>query len=112
MRLKPQSAGGCEWIDSDIAPPSGFVAMAVEFTMMAAAKRDRELVTDFSSKGPVLSKAQVMSIARTAAASEARLLGHVLDVLPIPNPTGLSQGQETFVDRLRLAKLFLRPSRG
>jgi hypothetical protein len=54
-------------------PPGYFVAGLVQLTMMATAKRYRELITDFKAQGPGLCKAQVMRIGWLAPADQAWL---------------------------------------
>ena len=49
MRLRPQRAGGDGWINAGIPPPCGFIAGAMGLTMMAAAQRHGELITDLAA---------------------------------------------------------------
>ena len=89
MRLKPQGPSSDKWIDSGFAPPFGFIAIAVELTMMAAAQRDGELVADLAPKRTTLREAEVMRIARFSATDQAGLLSDMPDVLAIPHPARL-----------------------
>ena len=57
MRLKPEEPGSGERIDAGFAPPRGFIAMAVELTMMPAAERDSELIAHLAAKCTVLREA-------------------------------------------------------
>ena len=59
-----------------------------------------------------LRKAQMVSIRRTPAADQARLLGYRFDMLPVANPTRRRQCQYALVDRgassLSLSEMFVR----
>ena len=66
--------------------------------MMASAQRDGELVADFAAERPALGEAQVMGIRRPAAADQARLLGHISDVISVPDPARLRKSQCALVD--------------
>ena len=57
MRLNPQGPGSCEWIDRGFAPPFGFIAVSVDFTMMPPAQGDGELIADLTSECAGLRKA-------------------------------------------------------
>ena len=98
MRLEPQAPGSGEWIDSGLAPPFGFIAIAVELTMMPAAQRDGELIADLAAKCTALREAQVVGIAGLAATDQARLMSHMPDVLAIPHPARLRERQGALVD--------------
>jgi hypothetical protein len=101
VRLQPEgSRHGCR-VNPELAPPSAFVAAAMNFTMVSAAERDRELVAHLAAKRSALGKAQVVRVTRDAAANEARLLGHVADVLAVAYAAGLGDGQDAFIDPLR-----------
>jgi hypothetical protein len=67
-------------------------------TVMAAAKRHRELVTYPAAHCAVLSKSDVMGVNRTTAANQTRLGRHVLDVIPIADATWFRYGEGTLVD--------------
>ena len=53
---------------------------------------DNELITDLAPERPALGEAQMMGICRDSAADQARLLGHMADVVAIPNATRFRQG--------------------
>ena len=110
MRLNPQGPGSGEWIDSGFAPPFGFIAVAVELTMMPAAQWDGELIADLAAKCTALREAQVVGIAGLAAADQARLMSDMPDVLAIPHPARLRERQGALVDRFRLFWLLGAPS--
>ena len=65
---------------------------------MPSAQRDSELITDLAAEGRVLCEPQVMGIRRSPAANQARLLGDVSDVISVPNPARLGEGEGAFVD--------------
>ncbi len=98
MRLNPQGPGSGQWIDSGLAPPFGFIAVAVELTMMPAAQWDGELIADLAAKCTALREAQVVGIAGLAAADQARLLSDMPDVLAIPHPARFWERQGALVD--------------
>lgn len=99
MRFEPQHPGRTGWINSALPPPSGFVAAAVDLTMMASAEGDGELVTDLAAECPALRKTQVMGIRRLAIANQTGLLGHIPDVAPVTDPARLRQGKYALIDR-------------
>ena len=98
MRFQPQRPGNDRRIDSDFPPPCGFIAAPVDLAMVSAAERDGELIADFATECPPLREPQMVGIRGLAAADQARLLGHLSDVLSVPNPAGLRQGQGPLVD--------------
>jgi hypothetical protein len=75
VRRQPQRAGGTGRIEPEFLPPSGFVAVTMEFAMMRSAEWDRELVADLAPKSSVLREAQMMGIAWLTSADQTRLLG-------------------------------------
>jgi hypothetical protein len=75
-------------IDFDSRPPCHLVALPVE--LMKAAERHGELVADFASQRTRLREAKMVRIGRFAAAHDARLLGHELDVVFVAQPNGLA----------------------
>ena len=89
MRFNPERMCGERRINANFSPPRAFVTAAMEFAMVAATKRNGELIANLSTKGSALREAQVMSIGRRATADQARLLGHMSDVFPVTNPTRL-----------------------
>ena len=97
MGFQPQRPGGDDRIDPDFPPPCGFVAATVDLAMVSAAERDGELIADLATKCPPLRKPQMMGIRGLAAADQARLLGHLSDMLPVPNPAGFWKGQGALV---------------
>jgi hypothetical protein len=74
MGREPQQSRGLSGINLGIAPPRGFITMAMDFTVVASAKRDGELVADFAAECAALCEAEMVGIAGLAAADQARLL--------------------------------------
>ena len=68
---------------------------------MPSAQRDNKFITDLASESPVLCEAQMMGVRWSPIANQARLLGHVSDVMSVPNAPRLGEGQGAFVDPLR-----------
>src|SRR6266403_681472 len=77
MCHRPQAACGFERLKAVSRPPIPFLAGAVQFAMMRAAKRDGKFVADFLPKSALLRKTQMVLI---------------------PQPLGLRQGKDTFID--------------
>ena len=73
MALFPKPLGDLNRVDIQVVPPGHFVASLVQLTMMAAAERNGELITDFKAQGPGLRKAEVMWVGRLAPADQAWL---------------------------------------
>ena len=65
---------------------------------MCAAKRDGEFIADLLSKSARLRKTQMVRVTGLAAADEAGLLRDKPQMLLVPQPLGLGQGQHAFVD--------------
>ena len=112
MRFEPQRASLEHRINTNLPPPRSFIAVLVNLAMVSSTQRDSELVADLSAECPALRKAQVVGIAGLAAANQTRLLGHMSDVIAVPNPARLWQRQHTFVDRLRSQFALLLRCRG
>jgi hypothetical protein len=68
----------------------------MDLAIVSAAERDRELVAGLAGKGAPLGKAQVVRFRGDAVAYEARLFGHVLNVLAVAYTVGLGQGENAF----------------
>ena len=66
--------------------------------MMRPAQRDREFIADLLSEPARLRKAKMVRVGRFAAADQAGLFGHKPQMLFVPYPFGLRQGQDAFVD--------------
>jgi hypothetical protein len=62
MRFQPKRPRCDKWVKSELRPPSSLIAMAMQLAMMPSAKRDRELVANFATKGALLREAKMMSI--------------------------------------------------
>ena len=67
--------------------------------MMTTAQWHGVFVADLASERTQLCKAQMMSIGRSAPADKARLPCNKSEMLLIPDPAGLGEGQHAFVDR-------------
>ena len=68
MSFDPKRAGCRGGVNASLLPPCGFVAVAVEFAVVAATKRHSELVADLARQRPALGKAQVVRVGRLATA--------------------------------------------
>ena len=66
--------------------------------MMRPTKRNGEFIADLLSEPARLRKAQMVRVAWLSAADEAGLGCHKTQVLFVPQPFGLRQGKDAFVD--------------
>jgi hypothetical protein len=98
MALQPKRAGRDGRIDTSLNPPCGFIAAVMDLTVVTPAQWHSELVAHFSPERAVLREPQVMCIRRSAAANQARLIGHELDVLLVAKAAGLGMNQLALVD--------------
>src|SRR5580698_6198842 len=98
MSFKPQLAGRDGRIDSRLAPPFGFIAMAVEFAVMSTAERHGELVADLATERPALGKAHMMGVAGVTAADQAGLLRHKVHMLAIADAPRLGMAENGLID--------------
>ena len=89
MGLKPKCSGRDDRINTDVCPPNGFVATAVDLAMVPAAQRDDELIADLAAERPSLGKSQMVSVRRPSAANQARTPGDRLNVLAVAYPAQL-----------------------
>jgi hypothetical protein len=78
----------------------------MNFAVMPATQRDRELITDSAAECGALRRAQMVGISRAPAANKAWLLGNRFDVLPIANPTRHWERQDAFVNYTGSAPLY------
>ena len=75
MRFEPQRSRHPGRIDSELIPPSRFIAVTMQFAMMSPAQWHRELVAHLAAEGAVLRKAQMMGIAWLTTADQAGFAG-------------------------------------
>ena len=69
--------------------------------MVPSTQGDGELIADLAAERPALREAQMVGIRRSATANQARLLGHISDVIAVANPARLRQSQHALIDHLR-----------
>ena len=60
VRFQPKHAGGNSRIDARLFPPRGFIATAMDLTMMAPAQWHGEFIADLTAKRTVLGETQMM----------------------------------------------------
>jgi len=89
MRFEPQSAGHNRRIYSYFPPPRGFIATAMDLTVMSSTQGDSKFIADLAAECPALRKSQVVRIGRLATTNQTRLLGHKSDVLAVANTARL-----------------------
>ena len=73
MALLPKTVSCLESIDPQALPPGHLIAGLMQLTMVPAAERHGELITDLETDRPRLRKAQMMRIGRLPSADETRL---------------------------------------
>jgi hypothetical protein len=72
----PEPLGNWQGIDLEPLSPGDFITGLMQLPMMAATKRNGELVADFQAQRPWLGKPQVMRIGRLPSADPGGLRGH------------------------------------
>ena len=97
MRFQPQCASGNGRVDFSIFPPPGFITIAMDLAVMAAAQWHGELITHLAAKCAVLREAQLMGIRGPPTANQTRLFGHKLDVNLVTKAARLGMGQLALV---------------
>ena len=80
-------------VDLELPPPGPFIAAVVQLTMVCTAERDGVLVADLAAERSRLGEAEVVRIARRAAADEAGLGGHEVQVVLVALADRLADGQ-------------------
>ena len=70
----------------------------MDLTVVTPAQRHGELIAHFSAERTVLREPQMMGVRWSAAANQARLFGHELDVLLVTEAAGLGMDQLALVD--------------
>ena len=98
MRFQPLGTRRDSRVNPDLRPRRGFVAVAMELTMMAAAQGHGELIADLASERAALREAQMVGIRRLPAANQTGLSSHVSDVIAVTNPARLRQCQCALID--------------
>ena len=72
----------------------------MNLAMMAAAKRDGELIAHLAAERAVLCEAKMVSIRRLSPADQTRLLGDEFKVRLVPNAPWLRQSEQAFIDSI------------
>ncbi len=91
--LLPQGLRHAERIEARLRPPPRFVTNAMEFAMMNAAERHRELVADLAPERARLSKAQMMRVTGRPSANHAGLPRDELAVFLVAQADGFGSGR-------------------
>ena len=91
MGRQPKGAGAIRRIDADIFPPCDLVTTVMNFAMMTATERDRELIADFPAKRAALCETQMVSVGGPPTAEQTRMCGDELHVIAITKSTRLGQ---------------------
>ena len=96
-RLLPELQGERHRVDLDRMPPSGLVALSVKLAMVDTTERNRELIADLAAEGARLSKAEMVRIARGAAAHDTGLPCDELAVLLVAQSDALLEDRSATV---------------
>ena len=70
----------------------------MDLTVVSPTQRHGELIAHFAAERAVLREPQMMGIRGSAAANQARLFGHELDVLLVAKAARLGMNQLALVD--------------
>src|SRR5579862_3276460 len=98
MRFEPERSGCERRINPGLAPPRGFVAVAMDITMVAAAERDGELVADLAAERAALREAQMVSVAWLPTADQTGLVSDKSHMLAVADPARFRQRQHALFD--------------
>ena len=98
MTFKPERTGSGERIYPGIRPPGPFITAAMEFAVMHATERDRELITHLTAERAGLSEAEMMGIRRPPTANKTGLFDHVPDMVAITNTARFREDEDALVD--------------
>ena len=102
MRLAPQGCRDREGIDALALPPGTLIATSMELAVVQPANRDGEAVANSSSHRSLLRKFYMMGVGRGAAADEAWLGGHKLEVFAVALAHWFADNGDFFRTRLAL----------
>ena len=97
-RLRPEGRGNEVRVDTEPAPPCGFIAAAVDLAMVNSAERHRELVAHFAAERPRLRRAKMMGIRGLTAADKAGLRGNELTMGLVADAPRFADRKHAFVD--------------
>ena len=100
VRVSPQVASVPQRINGGLAPPFRFIAVAMQFKMMAAAQGNGEFIADLATECAALGKAQVMGVARRTPADQTGLLRHKAHMTAIAMRRGSGCARTAFSTRL------------
>jgi hypothetical protein len=89
MRVQPQCPGRDGRINPGAPPPCGFIAAAVDLTMVSPTQWDSEFIAHLASERPALHKSEVVGIRGASATNQTGVLGNEFDVIPITKPARL-----------------------
>ena len=98
VSLFPEPLGDFQRFDLEIFPPCHLIADLMQLTMMTAAERDGEFITDFKANRSGLGKPQVMRIGRLTAADETGLGGHKPQMGFVAQAFGFGDSENALVD--------------
>src|SRR5262245_29999455 len=97
----PERLGDAERINARGRPPGRFLADPMDFAVVHATERDRELVARLAPKRSRLRVAQMMWVGGLATADQAGLAGHVAQVLLAAVAARLGDGERVGILRCR-----------
>ena len=91
MGLHPKVLGGLQGIDPEVFPPGLLIARLMQLSMVTAAERHGEFITDFKAHRSRLGKAQMMRVTWLTPADQTRLAGHELQMRLVAQPFGFAE---------------------
>ena|ERR1700733_12670060 len=100
MRFEPKRSSRNGRIDTGLFPPCGFVAAAMDLSMVTSTQRDSELIAYLAPECPALRESEVVGIRGSSAANQTRVLSDRFDVIPVANPARFRPRQSALIDHL------------
>src|SRR5580693_3363277 len=97
-RFRPKCGGGEMRIETELLPPSRFIAAPVDLAMVRAAERHCELIAHFATERTRLSKPKMMWVRGLTPTDEAGLRGNKLKVRFVAEASRLADRKYAFVD--------------
>ena len=93
----PELQGERHWVDLERLPPSDLLAPPVKLAMVNTTERNRELIADPAAEGAWLGEAEMVRIARDAAAHHTGLPCDELPVLLVAQSDALLEDRTATV---------------
>ena len=98
MRLQPQRTRCWKRINTYLLPPSGFITMTMELTVVSPAQWHHELIAHLATERTRLRKTQMMRIRRTPTANQAGLFDDMPDMAAVTNASRFGEFKAPLID--------------